>query len=111
MRLSRRSLLALGAIMIAACTPRPPAPSKSSERGETLVFPTVTPAARPVPIPATPEPTPTPEVFEPVEVPERPALALYYPWFDQNTWQAGITASLPAERYLSGDPRTIHRHV
>src|SRR3990172_8500892 len=43
--------------------------------------------------------------------PERPALALYYPWFDEGSWDSGLMVDQPAERYWSGDPNTIRRQV
>ncbi len=46
-----------------------------------------------------------------LEAPQQMALALFYPWYDPGTWEAGVTASLPAEHYLSGDPATIQRQI
>ena len=43
---------------------------------------------------------------------EKPlVLAFYYAWFDQNTWNSGRSAGLPAEPYNSADRATIERHV
>ena len=38
-------------------------------------------------------------------------MALYYPWYDLETWASGQTADLPAEPYLSSDPATVARQV
>ncbi|MFN8524573.1 MAG: endo-1,3-alpha-glucanase family glycosylhydrolase [Chloroflexota bacterium] len=38
-------------------------------------------------------------------------LALYYPWFDQGTWESGITADLPTTPYDSYERATIEQHV
>ena len=38
-------------------------------------------------------------------------LALYYPWFDENTWTGGATADLPMLPYASWESEAIDRHV
>ena len=38
-------------------------------------------------------------------------LALYYPWYDSDTWGKGQTSDLPRERYESADPATIAKQV
>jgi hypothetical protein len=38
-------------------------------------------------------------------------LALYYPWYDHGTWNAGITSDRPMVTYSSGDRAAIDRHV
>ncbi|MGE3913489.1 MAG: endo-1,3-alpha-glucanase family glycosylhydrolase [Chloroflexota bacterium] len=38
-------------------------------------------------------------------------MALYYPWYDETTWERGITADQPLEPYASWHPETIERHV
>ncbi len=38
-------------------------------------------------------------------------LAFYYAWYDQNTWDSGMPADLPAQPYASSDPAAIERHV
>lgn len=38
-------------------------------------------------------------------------LALYYPWYNLDTWADPVLSDRPAEPYNSGDPATIARHV
>jgi len=38
-------------------------------------------------------------------------LAFYYAWYDQDTWDSGTPADLPAQPYASSDLATIERHV
>lgn len=38
-------------------------------------------------------------------------LALYYPWYDANTWESGQTSDLPTEPYSSAERETIVRQV
>jgi len=38
-------------------------------------------------------------------------LALYYPWYDESTWERGITADQPLVPYASWHRETIERHV
>jgi uncharacterized protein YraI len=38
-------------------------------------------------------------------------LAFYYAWYDQNTWDSGLSADRPLQPYVSSDPGTIERHV
>ena len=38
-------------------------------------------------------------------------MALYYPWYDLETWESGQSLDLPAERYISSDPEAIRQHV
>src|SRR5262245_38997513 len=42
---------------------------------------------------------------------ERLALATYAPWFDSNTWNAGITADHPDPLYNADDPSAIQRDI
>jgi Ni/Co efflux regulator RcnB len=39
------------------------------------------------------------------------ALAFYYAWFDENSWNPTQLSDLPAQRYASRDRATIERHV
>ncbi|MHB1133931.1 MAG: glycoside hydrolase family 99-like domain-containing protein [Chloroflexota bacterium] len=43
--------------------------------------------------------------------PARPLLAFYYSWFDMNTWDSGLVADQPTQRYNSYERSTIERHV
>ena len=38
-------------------------------------------------------------------------LALYYPWYDEGTWESGMTADQPLVPYASWHRETIERHV
>lgn len=38
-------------------------------------------------------------------------VALYYPWYNLDTWADPMLSDRPAEPYHSGDPATIARHV
>jgi len=38
-------------------------------------------------------------------------LAFYYAWYDQNTWNSGLSTDQPLQAYTSSDPGTIERHV
>lgn len=38
-------------------------------------------------------------------------LALYYPWYDESTWESGMTADRPLVPYASWHPETIERHA
>jgi hypothetical protein len=38
-------------------------------------------------------------------------LALYYPWYDEDTWASGTTADQPLVPYASWHRETIERHV
>ena len=38
-------------------------------------------------------------------------LAIYYPWYDENTWSSGLTADQPLIPYASREPEAIERHV
>ncbi len=42
---------------------------------------------------------------------DRLVLALYYPWFDENTWTSGTTPDLPAQPYASRDRTVMARHI
>jgi hypothetical protein len=41
----------------------------------------------------------------------RPVLAMYYAWFDNNTWSSGQLSDQPAAPYVSSDRSTIERQV
>ena len=43
--------------------------------------------------------------------PARPLLAFYYSWWDMNTWDSGMVADQPTQRYNSYERGTIERHV
>jgi hypothetical protein len=38
-------------------------------------------------------------------------MALYYPWYDEDTWGTGTTADQPLVPYASWHRETIERHV
>src|SRR5215218_8928956 len=38
-------------------------------------------------------------------------MALYYPWYDEGTWESGMTADQPLVPYASWHRETIERHV
>jgi hypothetical protein len=38
-------------------------------------------------------------------------LALYYPWYNWDTWEDPVLSDIPAEPYHGSDPATIHQHV
>jgi hypothetical protein len=38
-------------------------------------------------------------------------MALYYPWYDEGTWDSGMTADQPLVPYASWQRETIERHV
>jgi hypothetical protein len=38
-------------------------------------------------------------------------MALYYPWYDETTWESGTTADQPLVPYASWHRETIERHV
>src|SRR6187200_2518698 len=38
-------------------------------------------------------------------------MALYYPWYDEGTWDSGMTADRPLVPYASWHRETIERHV
>jgi len=40
-----------------------------------------------------------------------PVIALYYAWFDQNSWNPAGLSDLPASPYRSADRSTVERHV
>ncbi|MBV9119574.1 MAG: hypothetical protein JOZ39_02615, partial [Chloroflexi bacterium] len=40
-----------------------------------------------------------------------PVLAVYYAWYDSNTWTSGTTSDLPAALYTSSDSSAIQRQV
>ena len=42
---------------------------------------------------------------------DRLVLALYYPWYDENTWASGMTSDLPLLPYASWEREAIERHV
>ncbi len=42
---------------------------------------------------------------------ETSVLAMYYAWFDNNSWDSRRLSDLPATRYVSADRGTIERHV
>lgn len=44
-------------------------------------------------------------------VQDRLVLALYYPWFDENTWTSNTTPDLPAQLYVSRDRSAMGRHI
>ncbi len=47
----------------------------------------------------------------PAEAPAPLVLAVYYAWYDENTWDPSKVADMPAIPYASGDRATIVRHV
>jgi hypothetical protein len=38
-------------------------------------------------------------------------MALYYPWYDESTWDSGMTADQPMIPYASWERETIERHI
>src|SRR5262245_40080569 len=42
---------------------------------------------------------------------ERAVLALYYPWYNQETWSMPSLSDVPAIPYDGFDPEAIARHV
>ena len=40
-----------------------------------------------------------------------PVLAMYYAWFDQNSWNPSQLSDMPATPYVSADRSAIERHV
>ncbi len=48
---------------------------------------------------------------QPAEAAGPLVLALYYAWYDMNTWSSGQSSDLPAQQYVSADAGTIARHV
>ena len=42
---------------------------------------------------------------------QRLVMALYYPWYDENTWASGTTSDQPLIPYASWERETIARHV
>jgi hypothetical protein len=42
---------------------------------------------------------------------QRLVMALYYPWYDENTWASGTTSDQPLIPYASWERETITRHV
>lgn len=40
-----------------------------------------------------------------------PLLAFYYGWYDDQTWESGLSPETPLITYRSADPATIARHV
>jgi hypothetical protein len=65
-------------------------------------------AANLVPTSAT---TPTSAPLPDAKAGDPLVLALYYPWYDYNTWDKGQTSDLPREPYASAEPSTIARQV
>jgi hypothetical protein len=70
------------------------------------------------PVTRTPQPTSTQPTATAVPTPLADAragqalvLALYYPWYDLDTWRGGQTADLPVEPYASADATSIARQV
>ncbi len=54
---------------------------------------------------------PLPAATQLPSAPERPALALYFPWYDPTVWESGVTSNQPCEPYWSGDGNTIKRQI
>ncbi len=73
----------------------PPRPAEATPATVDLVIPT--PAVRPV--------------SSDVRLGQPLVMALYYPWYDFNTWEGGKTLDLPQVPYESADPATAARHV
>jgi hypothetical protein len=42
---------------------------------------------------------------------QRLVMALYYPWYDEGTWESGTTADRPLVPYASWHRETIERHT
>ena len=87
--------------------PKPPNQNCAEAIYDDRVTLTPGPAVTSLPAPpTTPATRPTdPRVGQPL------VLALYYPWYDPDTWERGETSDLPAEPYASADPAAIRRHV
>lgn len=67
----------------------------------------------PVPAASTPRTTPatTSTPAPEVRLGQPLVLALYYPWYDLNTWESGETADLPSVPYQSSEQATVARQV
>lgn len=52
-----------------------------------------------------------PDGARPARAEDRVLLALYYTWFDPDSFGPGLTSDSPAEPYNSDDPAVIARHI
>ena len=89
-------------------TPVPPPPQPVAPQTQSTQAPPPAPTQVP---PPQPTPTPAPPPPPPVPAGERMVLATYYSWFDEHTWAVPCVGNFPLERYNSGDPNVIARHL
>ena len=82
-------------------------PTVSSTATPTATMTPVTPTATSA---ATSTPTRTPTTAARSCAPV-PVLAMYYAWYDMNTWTSGKTSDQPVAPYVSADRSTIERQV
>ena len=87
----------------------PGVPSPTPTRPSRLSPPTATPTQKPI---AGAPPYPTAVLGDTAIRCDAPqVLAMYYAWYDDQTWTSGRTADLPTTLYRSADRATIERHV